>query len=122
MTELEQRVKKFLQQRGWDQLRPGDVAKSIAIEAAELLEHFQWINPSVTELKQDQKKMAELGNELADVFIYCLELCVLTGLNSESIIEAKMRHNCLKYPASLVRRGGLEAVYRQQLKYRKKNS
>lgn len=56
MKEQEDVIREYLVERGWDQLRPGDLAKSISIEAAELLELFQWTNPSLEEVKADQKK------------------------------------------------------------------
>lgn len=56
MQDLEQRIRAYLEERGWDNLRPADVAKSISIEAAELLELFQWTNQSLAEVKNDKEK------------------------------------------------------------------
>ena len=57
MKELETKVLKQLAERGWDNLRPGDLAKSIMIEGAELLELFQWENLPLEEVRQNQEKI-----------------------------------------------------------------
>ena len=104
MKKIEKSVKQFLRERGWDKLRPGDLAKSICIEAAELLELFQWSNPELTEVKNDQRKLARIKEELADVLIYALDLSVTLGLDTEKIIRDKMTLNAKKYPGALMRR------------------
>jgi len=104
MIDLELRVKKFLAARGWDRLRPGDVAKSIVIEAAELLEHFNWENPTLAELKINRKKVAEVAPELADVLICALELAVLLELDAGKIVRSKLAAQSKKYPAHLMRK------------------
>ena len=104
MKKLECDIAKFLKDRGWDDLRPSDLAKSIMIEGAELLEHFQWENKTAAELKKDKKKLAEIAKELADVFIYCLQLSVHLGFDSEKIIRNKLAVASRKYPARKMRR------------------
>ena len=101
MKKLESKVMKFLKDRQWHNLRPVDVAKSIMIEGAELLELFQRENLSLDEVKKDKAKMAEIEKELADVFIYCLDMAVLIGLDSEKIITRKLNKVSKKYPANL---------------------
>jgi dCTP diphosphatase len=101
MKELEDNIREYLVERGWDQLRPGDLAKSISIEAAELLEHFQWTNPSLAEVKSDAQKVEAIKKELADVLIYCLDLSVLLELDTTDIIKEKLEKIRLKYPAHL---------------------
>ena len=85
---------------------PDHVAKSISIEAAELLELFQWSNPTVEEVKSNKEKLAELSGELADVFIYSLQMTLLLGLDADEIVEAKLKFADKKYPAELVRSSG----------------
>lgn len=63
MKELEKEIREYLAERKWDQLRPGDLAKSIAIEAGELLEVFQWDNPSLAEVKGNPERLAEIKKE-----------------------------------------------------------
>ncbi len=115
MKELEKKILKHLQARKWDQLRPGDIAKSIMIEGAELLEVFQWDNPELEAVKKDKAKLEAIKKELADVFIYCIELAALLGLDSEKIIRSKLAKAAKKYPAKLMRQRteelGTETLY-----------
>lgn len=81
----------FNTEREWHQFHtPANLAKSIVIEASELLELFQW---------QDQpKSLDNLKEELADVLSYCLMLAQHYDLDLEEILEAKIKKNALKYP------------------------
>jgi len=85
MKDLENKVYTHLKARKWDNLRPVDLAKSIMIEGAELLELFQWENLSLEEIKKNKEKISEIKKELADVLIYCLEMSVLLGLDTEKL-------------------------------------
>jgi len=105
MKKLEQDVYKYLKERGWHKLRPADLAKSVMIEGAELLELFQWENMSLEEVKKDKEKLAHISKELADVLIYALDLSVLLGLDTEKIIREKLAHISKKYPAKLMNGG-----------------
>ena len=121
MNTVEKEIKKYLKERGWDTLRPGDLAKSIAIESGELLEHFQWSNPSIEEIKKDKKKYIEIQKELADIFIYCLDLSVVLGFNTEKIILEKLKHIKKKYPIKLMKKKESVSLYWEIKKeYRKK--
>ena len=104
MEDIEKRIKNHLEERGWHNLRPSDVAKSIMIEGAELLEHFQWENRELGEVKLDLAKVEGVKKELADVLIYALEMSVLLGLNTREIINAKLDHVAKKYPAELMKK------------------
>lgn len=101
--DIENQVRQYLVERGWDNLRPSDLAKSISIEAAELLEIFQWTSMTLEETKQDTKKMAQLRAELADVLIYALDMAVLLDINTEQIITEKIEKINRKYPAALMK-------------------
>jgi NTP pyrophosphatase (non-canonical NTP hydrolase) len=103
MKELEKKIYKHLKERGWHHLRPSDVAKSIMIEGAELLELFQWENLTLEEIKENKEKIEEIKKELADVLIYAIEMSVLLGLNTEKIIRNKLMYVAKKYPARLMR-------------------
>lgn len=126
MEKIEKKIKKHLVDRGWDQLLPGDLAKSIVIESGELLELFQWHNPTVAEVKKDKEKLVEIKKELADVLIYCLDLSVTLGLNTEKIILDKLAHVQKKYPAKLMREragkepGELDIYWKIKKEYRRK--
>ncbi len=117
MKDLEHAIRTYLEERGWDRLRPGDLAKSISIEAGELLENFQWNNPSLEELKANPEKLKEVQKELADVLIYCLDLSVSLDLDTEQIIREKLEKAKAKYPPELFKNRtegkdpGTEEVY-----------
>lgn len=87
----------FRDERDWRQFHnPKDLAISISIEAAELLECFQWsgVDTAVVE------KEANIKEELADVLIYCVYLADAMGANVPSLMEEKLRVNRCKYPAA----------------------
>ena len=89
--ETIQRIKQFTIDRDWDQFHsPCNLAKSISIEANELLECFQW---SDTEFNIDKVK-----EELADVIVYCVDMVEKLNLDIDEIINAKMDSNEAKYP------------------------
>ena len=117
MKELQNDIRTYLKERNWDQLRPGDVVKSISIEAAELLEHFQWENPELESFKKDSQQIEEVRNELADVFIYCLDLAVLLDIDAEEAIREKLEKVKKKYPAEMFqnisRDPGTEDIYKK---------
>lgn len=109
MQQYENAIREYLVERGWDQLRPGDLAKSISIEAAELLELFQWSNPSLEDVKADPEKLEAIKKELADVLIYCLDMSVLLDLDAGDIVMNKLEKVREKYPAELFKNKDQEA-------------
>ncbi|MBN2696936.1 MAG: nucleotide pyrophosphohydrolase [Bacilli bacterium] len=91
MKKLLDDIIKFRDERGWrEHDTPEALAKSIIIEAAELLENYQW---SDTPLDMENVK-----EELADVIIYALAMAVDLGLDPETIIYEKLKKNNVKYP------------------------
>lgn len=89
--ETKDRIRKFTEDRDWDQFHsPANLAKSIAIEASELLECFQW---SDTEYDIDH-----VSEELADVLVYCRNMLDKLGLDEDLIVNRKMDQNEAKYP------------------------
>ena len=98
------RIRKFTEDRDWDQFHsPANLAKSIAIEAAELLECFQW-----SEKEYDLEHVKE---ELADVMVYCQNLADKLELNPDEIVNMKMAQNEAKYPVEKAK--GSAAKYDQ---------
>ncbi len=96
------RIRKFTEDRDWDQFHtPANVAKSIVIEAAELLECFQW--------SDDEFDLQHVKEELADVLVYCQNLLDKLGLDADEIINMKMAQNEAKYPVEKAR--GSSAKY-----------
>ncbi|MGD6858202.1 nucleotide pyrophosphohydrolase [Bacillus infantis] len=95
IQKLIQSINEFRDERNWRQYHnPKDLAISISIEAAELLEDFQWVS-SVEALKENEENIRE---EIADVLIYSLMLCSDLGLDVKEIVEEKMVKNGRKYP------------------------
>lgn len=85
------RIRKFTEDRSWDQFHsPANLAKSISIEASELLECFQW--------SDDGYDIGEVREELADVIVYCQDMLDKLGLDVDEIVNAKMDKNEAKYP------------------------
>ena len=90
------RIRKFTEDRDWDQFHtPVNLAKSIVIEAGELLECFQWNN--------EKFEMEQVKEELADVLVYCQNMLDRLGLDADEIINAKMDKNEAKYPVEKAR-------------------
>ena len=100
LAQLKQRVDDFVERRDWHQFHaPKNLAMSMAIEAAELMEHFQWLTPEQSwQMAEQAEKKAEVGEELADVFCYLLALANELGLDLADALEAKMVKNAEKYP------------------------
>ena len=90
MDELKEIIRKFNKDRNWDQFHsPENLAKSISIEAGELLECFQW---------SGEYKLHDVSDEIADVMIYCIQLADKLDLNMKDEILRKIHENEKKYP------------------------
>ncbi len=98
IKSLTEKVKKFRDERDWAQFHNHkDMALSIVLEAAELLEHFQWKSPEeISEHARRNKN--EISDELADIAMYLFELADNVGINLPEAIEAKIKKNAEKYP------------------------
>jgi dCTP diphosphatase len=105
VAELRQIVADFVAEREWSQFHsPKNVSMALAIEAAELMEHFQWLTTEDSRsLAADPKKLADVGEELADVIGYSFALANELGIDVSSAIRAKMVKNAQKYPADKFR-------------------
>ena len=90
------RIRKFTEDRDWDQFHtPANLAKSIAIEASELLKCFQW--------SDEDYDLAHVQEELADVIVYCQNMLDKLNLDVDKIVNAKMDKNEAKYPVEKAR-------------------
>ena len=90
------RIRRFTTYRDWDQFHsPENLAKSIVIEAAELLECFQWNN--------EEYDLQHVKEELADVIVYAQDLLDKLGLDADEIVNMKMDQNERKYPVEKAR-------------------
>jgi NTP pyrophosphatase (non-canonical NTP hydrolase) len=101
IADLKHLVADFVARRDWRQFHaPKNLAMSLAIEAAELMEHFQWISPEESRhVTEDADRLAAIGEELADVLCYALAMTNELGLDLATVIRDKMAKNELKYPA-----------------------
>lgn len=101
ISQLKRLVEGFVDERDWQPFHdPKNLSASIAIEAAELMEHFQWLRTDELEaVRDDAAKMAEVGEELADILAYVVSFASTMGIDLSSALEAKMKKNAVKYPA-----------------------
>jgi NTP pyrophosphatase (non-canonical NTP hydrolase) len=101
VASLRELVNEFVDQRNWHQFHsPKNLAMSLAIEAAELMEHFQWLSLEQSRaVADDPAQLAEVGEELADVLCYAMAMANELGLDVSTAIRRKMVKNAQKYPA-----------------------
>jgi dCTP diphosphatase len=101
VAALRDLVERFVAERDWHQFHaPKNLAMALAIEAAELMEHFQWIDvPASRAIRDEPAKLAAVAEELADVLCYAIALANELGLDIADSMQAKMVKNVLKYPA-----------------------
>lgn len=103
---LKKRVAGFVKERDWEQFHsPKNLSMSLSIEAAELMEHFQWTNTvgEAVKVLQNRRKRVEIEDELADIAIYLIDFCNLYNVDLEKAIIKKMKKNVKKYPAQKVK-------------------
>lgn len=95
----------FVAERDWEQFHtPKNLAMSVAIEAAELMEPFQWLTPEASlKLKEDPARLQHVGEELADVLCYALALANRLELDVTQAVINKLGKNRQKYPAEQYR-------------------
>jgi NTP pyrophosphatase (non-canonical NTP hydrolase) len=93
MKNITERLIKFRNERNWQQFHtPENLSKSIVLEAAELLENYQW--------ESGKENIENVKEELADIVGYCLLLCEHYGFDLETIMNEKIDKNEKKYPVS----------------------
>ena len=91
MENIVEKIINFRNERGWESNdKPENLAKSIIIEAAELLENYQW--------GPEHADMINVKEELADVIIYAIAMAYDLGFNIEEMIDEKLAKNAIKYP------------------------
>lgn len=105
LADLRELVRQFVDDRDWQQFHsPKNLAMALAVEAAELMEHFQWIDlPESREVTADEEKLTAIGEELADVLSYTLALANSLGIDIATAHRRKMVLNAEKYPADKFR-------------------
>ena len=103
LNELRNLVREFVAERDWDQFHtPKNLAMALIVEAAELAEHFQWLNTGTLE-ELDAGKRKEIRLEMADVLVYLIRMADKLEVNLASAVSEKMALNRAKYPADKVR-------------------
>jgi NTP pyrophosphatase (non-canonical NTP hydrolase) len=103
LKDLIEQVKKFRQERDWDQYHsPKNLAMALMVEASELAEHFQWLTEKQSS-SLPPEKLAEVREEIGDVLIYLVNLCDKLGIDPVAAAHDKLIKNRHKYPAARVR-------------------
>ncbi len=114
LQELKERMACFVRERDWEQFHtPKNLSMSIAIEAAELMEHFQWLTVEQSR-NLGPEALAEIGEELADIVIYSLSMANTLKLDLAETVQAKMDKNIRKYPSEQVRGKAHKYTYYQE--------
>lgn len=91
LVELKEKIDQFNKERDWDKFHsPANLAKSISIEANELLECFQW--------SDDNYDIADIKEELADVVNYCIQMASVMDIDIKEIVLEKLERTAKKYP------------------------
>jgi len=115
LQELKDLMTQFRQERGWDKhLTPKNLAISISLEAAELLEHYQW-----DELKKDDDQ--EIADELADIIITCMSFASVLDLDVTKAFHSKLERIKQKYPTDVFKPGAdiNDAYFKTKQAYRR---
>jgi NTP pyrophosphatase (non-canonical NTP hydrolase) len=98
ILELQASLRAFASEREWDQFHsPKNLAAALSVEAAELLEHFQWLTEDQSRSVPDDKRDA-IAEEIADVLLYLLQLADKLGIDPVQAAQKKMQANRIKYP------------------------
>ena len=105
LEEIRRRLAQFAEARNWDQFHtPKNLSMALAAEAAELLEIFQWLTDEQSkEIVNNEKEMALVTEEIADVLIYLVRLAEKLDVDIEKAVEEKIKVNEKKYPVELAK-------------------
>jgi NTP pyrophosphatase (non-canonical NTP hydrolase) len=98
ISALQQRLRQFAADRDWQPYQtPKNLAMAMTVEAAELLEIFQWLTPEQSRALTDAQRQ-HLGEELSDVLLYLLQIADHAGVDLEAAVERKLALNAVKHP------------------------
>jgi dCTP diphosphatase len=105
VAQLRRVLGDFVAQREWEKYHdPKNLSMSIAIETAELMEHFQWVrSDELPNLLRDERRRRQIGDEIADVVCFVLALVNVLELDLSSAVEQKIVRNAAKYPVEQFR-------------------
>ncbi|MCK7628084.1 nucleotide pyrophosphohydrolase [Streptomyces sp. RS10V-4] len=101
LQALQRRLAQFAAARDWQQYHtPKNLAAALSVEAAELVEIFQWLTPEQSAaVMSDPKKAARVEDEVADVLAYLLQFCQALGIDPLTALAAKIERNETRFPA-----------------------
>ena len=103
LQDLRSRLRRFVDERDWDQFHtPKNLTMALIAEAAELLEHFQWLTPEQSSALPPQAR-AEVELEIADVLLFLLRLCDKLEIDPVQAAHKKLQLNAQKYPVDKAR-------------------
>lgn len=103
LQALQDALRTFAREREWEQFHsPKNLASALSVEAAELLEHFQWMTEEQSRTLGEEKKN-DVAEEVADVFLYLLQLSDKLGIDLFATAQRKLEINAAKYPVDLAR-------------------
>ena len=103
LQRLKQRLRKFAAERDWDQFHsPKNLSMALIAEAAELVEHFQWLSEEQSS-HLPAEKLQEVETEIADILVYLIRMADKLGVDLIAAAERKIEINEQKYPADRVR-------------------
>lgn len=101
LTQLTHKLREFADERDWEQFHaPKNLAMALIVEAAELVEYFQWLTPAQSD-KLDAVQLEEVRQEIGDVLIYLTRIADRLGIDPVAAAHDKMTINAAKYPANL---------------------
>lgn len=103
VQDLKEAVKAFIKERDWEKYHsPKNIAMSIAIEAGELMEHFQWLSQEESnEISHNEEAYNEIRYELADITMFVLDFAMTLDIDLSSAVKDKLSENRQKYPVEL---------------------
>jgi dCTP diphosphatase len=103
IQDLRNKLRQFAAERDWDQFHsPKNLAMALSVEAAELLEHFQWLSDAESAAMAPEKR-AKIGEELADVLLYLIRLADKLNIDLPTAAADKISVNASKYPTQKAR-------------------
>ena len=103
VTILRNKIRRFSEERDWDQFHsPKNLSMALAVEASELMEHFQWLTEQKSK-RLDGKKKDSIEDEIGDVLIYLLRLSDKLGIDLLAAGDKKLTKNAAKYPVHKAR-------------------
>jgi NTP pyrophosphatase (non-canonical NTP hydrolase) len=106
LAALKDAMRRFVTERNWEPFHsPKNLSMGVAVEAAELMEHFLWVdNDASRQVMHDPVKMAQIADEMADVGCYLLAMANTLGVDLSEAIVAKLAKNCHEIPSGQISR------------------